>query len=160
MGEMFDIAELLRVGVNDERSGVAFYAALAKKAEDPELRRTFAELADEERSHQQRFEAMLADVGEHRDGDRYDGEYGMYLKAMTDMLAFEDEDTAERMANDCVDDAAAVALALSFERSTLNLMHEMKDLVPAKDREVVQQLIDEERSHVVTLARAAERLQQ
>jgi len=159
MGEMFDIAELLRVGVNDEKSGVVFYAALAKKADDPELQRMFAELADEERSHQQRFEAMLASVGEHRDADQYDGEYGMYLKAMTDMLAFEDEETAERMAAECANDAAAMELALSFERSTLNLMHEMKDLVPAKDREVVQQLIDEERGHVVTLARAAEGLQ-
>ena len=158
MGEMFDIAELLRVGVNDEKSGVAFYSALAGKCEDAELKQTFSDLADQERFHQRRFEEMLATIGEHKSAEQYGGEHVSYLEAMTGLLAFPDEESAARQARETADDAAAVDLSLRFERDTLNLMHEMKPLVPAKDHDIMDQLINEERAHVVTLAAVAQRL--
>ena len=39
MAEMFDVAELVRVAVEDERSGVAFYGALAGRARSAGLKK-------------------------------------------------------------------------------------------------------------------------
>jgi glycosyltransferase involved in cell wall biosynthesis len=44
MGEMFEVAELLRVAVQDEKSGVAFYSALSEKFGPSPLAQTYAEI--------------------------------------------------------------------------------------------------------------------
>lgn len=155
--ETFDIAELVQLAVNDEAPGVAFYTALASKAQSPEIKRMFSDLADQERYHQRRFEEMLVSLtgegaAQPTEADRN------YLEALTSLLAFPDTDSARRMAAGCVDDDAAVELATLFERDTLLLMQEMKALVPEKDHDVLEQLIDEERAHVVVLTQAARRL--
>jgi len=158
MGEMFDVAELVRVAVEDERTGVAFYGALAGKVRDADLRKTFADLAEQERGHQRRFEQMLARLGEHKPAESYGDEYAAYLDALTAGRAFPDEPTAMRMAEECPDDLAAVEMSSRFERDTLMLMQEMQGLVPARHRATVEELADEEREHLVVLSAARHRL--
>ncbi len=158
MAEMFDVAELVRVAVEDERSGVAFYGALAGRAGRAELKKVFAELCEEEKRHQKRFEEMLAGLGDHKPPERYGGEYAGYLHALTTDRAFPDEAAALEAAAACGDDAAAVDLASRFERDTLILMQEMRKLVPARHQQVVDELADEERSHLVKLSEARKAL--
>ena len=157
MAEMFDVAELVRVAVEDEKTGVAFYAALAETAGSAELKKVFADLAEEEKVHQKRFEEMLAGLGDHKAPEAYGGEYAGYLQALTTDRAFPDAAAAAEAARQCPDDATAVELAIGLERDTLLLMQEMRKLVPPRDQAVVDELADEERSHLVALtgARAA-----
>ncbi|OPX23150.1 MAG: hypothetical protein B1H04_04025 [Planctomycetales bacterium 4484_123] len=155
---MFDIAELVKIAVEDERTGVSFYSALAERTANPELKKVWAELAQQERQHQRRFEEMLKSLGEAKVPEGYGGEYASYLRALTSNRAFPDEASAVRMAQESQGDAAAVDLALRFERDTLILMQEMRALVPEKDRAVVDELADEERAHIVTLTEARSRL--
>lgn len=158
MGEMFEVAELVRVAVEDEKSGVAFYSALAEQTRQQELKKVFADLAEQERYHQKRFEEMLQSLGDYKAPERYSGEYASYLRALTTDRAFPDESTAQRLAGECADDLAALELATRFERDTLILMQEMRALVPEKDRAIVDELADEERTHLVTLTQAREKL--
>jgi len=155
--ETFDIAELVRLAVNDEKSGVAFYSALSGAARSPEMKQLFSDLADQERCHQRRFEEMLASLTDQGAAPPDEADRN-YLEALTSLLAFPDEDSARRMAAGCEDDAAALELATMFERDTLLLMQQMKTLVPEKDHDVLEQLIDEERAHVVALTQAKRRL--
>ena len=157
MARMFDVAELVQVAVDDEKSGVAFYEALAQKAHDATLKQTFKSLADQERHHQRRFEEMLKGLGGYKPPDTYADEYVSYVHALTTDRAFPDEAAAVRRAGECADDQAGIALALRFERDTLVLMNEMRGMVSEKDRAVVDELIAEEQQHVVdlTAARAA-----
>jgi len=157
MAELFEVAELVKVAVEDERSGVAFYSKLAEKS--AKLKDVFSRLAEEEKYHQKRFEEMLDDLGGHRPhGEEYPGQYTEYLKTLTTERAFPDEQAALRAAEDCKDDAEALALASRFERDTLILMNEMRGLVPEKDSAVVDELANEERGHLVTLAEARRQL--
>ncbi len=158
MGELFEVAELVRVAVEDEKTGVAFYSALAEKTRSPELRETFSQLAEEERGHQKRFEEMLKSMGAHKAPERYAGEYVSYLNALTSDRAFPDESAAVEMAGKCGGDLPALELAIRVERDTLILMQEMRRLLPERHRAVVDELADEERSHVVKLSAARERL--
>ncbi len=158
MARMFEVSELVQVAVDDEKSGVAFYSALAGKVKDAKLKDTFNDLAEQERYHQKRFEQMLKDIGEHRPAERYADEYATYLRALTSDRAFPDETAAVRAAEQCADDLAAVNLSLRFERDTLILMNEMRSLVHETDRSIVDELIKEEQSHLVTLTAARDRL--
>jgi rubrerythrin len=158
MGELFEVAELVAIAVEDEKSGVAFYSVLAGRAKDPQLRQTFADLARQEKFHQKRFEEMLAELGGCRMPEEYPGQGRAYLRALTDDRAFPGPEAARRKAQECPDDGAALELALRFERDTLLLMNEMRGLVPERDRKTVDELALEEKAHVVALTAARERL--
>ncbi|MHC4295264.1 MAG: ferritin family protein, partial [Planctomycetota bacterium] len=56
MAELFEITELVKVAIEDERTGVAFYSRLAEKCE--RLKETFERLAEEEKIHLKRFEEI------------------------------------------------------------------------------------------------------
>lgn len=156
MAELFEVAELIKVAVEDERSGVAFYSRLAEKSAT--LRPVFAQLAEEEKYHLKRFQEMLDRFGGHSPREEYPGEYMEYLRTLTETRAFPDAATAMKMAGDCASDADALALAGRFERDTLILMNEMRRLVNAKDAAVVDELAAEEQGHLVTLAAARKQL--
>ena len=159
MSKMFQVSELVQVGVDDEKSGVAFYSALAEKTKDAELKKTFADLAQQERCHQRRFEEMLAELGgEYKAPESYADEYLTYVRTLTTQRAFPDERAARRAAEACEDDRSALDLALRFERDTLILMNEMRGMVREKDRNVVDELIAEEQSHLVVLSQARQKL--
>jgi len=158
MAEMFEVGELLRVAVEDERTGAAFYSTLAETVSDPTLGKTFRDLAAEELGHQARFEAMLKAAGEHQAPEGYAGEYTAYLGALTVNRAFPDEQAAQRQAHRCADDREAIELALRIERDTLVLLNEMRKLVSDKARSAVEDIIAEEQSHLVKLTGAMETL--
>ena len=158
MAELFEIAELVKIAVEDERTGVAFYSAIAEKVQKPQLKQIFSRLAEEEKFHQQRFEEMLEDLRGHKPREEYPGQYMAYLRTLTSDRAFPDEDTALHMAKQCADDAAAVELASRFERDTLMLMNELRGLVPDRHSRIVNELAREEQGHLVTLAEARRKL--
>lgn len=158
MRELFDIRELVRIGVEDETSGVAFYSTLAKSAKNAELRRLFAELAQQETYHKARFEEILETLGSIKIHEEYTGEYLSYLQTMTGMRAFPDSDAAAVMARECKSDADALELATRFERDTLILMGELKGLVPPEDQAIVNEMAREEQQHLVMLDQARQAL--
>ena len=152
MAELFEIGELVKVAVEDERAGVAFYGKLAERP--GRLQDTFTELEKAEKYHQQRFEGLLTEVGGLKTHEEYDGQYMAYLRAMTGSRAFPDPQTAAALAERCGDDGEALRLANRFERDTLILLNEMRGMVPPKYSHVVDEIVAEEREHLVTLAEA------
>lgn len=157
MAEHFEAAELVKIAIEDEKSGVAYYSMLAGKAADEGLRGTFANLAQQEMYHQRRFEKLLADLGGYT-REEYPGEYMAYLRALTDGRAFPDVYAAQQAAQQCSDDLSALDTALRFERDTLVLMSELRDLLPQRDQKIVEDLLNEERSHLVVLTAQREKL--
>ena len=152
MAEAFEIADLVKVAVEDERTGVVFYGRLAEKS--GKLRELFGQLKDAEEHHLKRFQDMLDQLGEIRTREQYPGEYMAYLRVMTEGRAFPDGATAARMAQECKGDAEALALANRFERDTLILLNELTGLAPARHAAIVDDIIAEEQAHLVALAKA------
>lgn len=158
MAEQFEVTELVKIAVEDEISGVVFYTAMAGKAKDKELKKVFADLAEQEKHHQKRFEEMLAGLGGYHAPEQYSGEYMAYLGVLTGGRAFPDPKAARKAAEACRNDGEALALATRFERDTLMLMNEMRGLVPEKDGAIVEEVAAEEQGHLVTLTEARQRL--
>ena len=154
MPQIFSVAELVKVAVEDERSGVAFYSTLAEVVNGPKVKRIMVALAEEEKVHQRRFEEILRDLGNVKVPERYEDEYASYLEALTSSRAFPNQETACKVARECPDDAAAIDTANRFERDTLILMNEMRSKAPQRHAEIIEELIREEQGHLVTLTRA------
>lgn len=151
MSELFEVPELVRVAVEDEKSGVAFYGALADKDWPAEFKQLFASLREQEKYHQRRFEDMLAAMGNYQPKEEYTGQYMDYLRALTDSRAFHDPQAAQALAVACKTPREAIDLATRFERDTLVLLKEMQPLVPERDYDVVDELTREEQAHLVVL---------
>jgi len=158
MSPLFHVAELVRMGVEDEKAGVVLYSALAEKTADADLRGTYETLAEQERGHQARFEKMLDDLGNVQPTESHPGEYVEYLRAMLDSRAFPDEATARKKVQESPSDAAALTLAIRFERDTLVLLTELRGMVPDRDQTIVDELTREEQGHLVVLTAAREKL--
>jgi rubrerythrin len=158
MSELFEVPEMVRVAVEDERTGVAIYTALFEVSGKPDIREMFQKLIGQERYHQMRFENILEQMGGHKPREEYEGEYVAYLRTLTSTRAFPTPEEAVLAARRCRDDAEAVNLALQYERDTLALINELRELVGPKHKDVVELIAREERSHIVVLAEAKRNL--
>lgn len=158
MKELFEAPELVRIAVEDERTGVAFYTAMVAKAHALAVKETFADLATQELYHLKRFGEMLDGMANFLPREQYSGEYMAYLRAITHTRAFPDERTALDMVAACDDDADFVDLAARFERDTLILLNELRGMVDPRDRPILDEIAREEQNHLVTLAEARAKL--
>jgi rubrerythrin len=148
MSRRFDVAELLRVAVQDERSGRKLYLALADNVDGQDLAETFSRLAEQEAGHARRFQQMLDDLDEPDDSFQYPDEYVDYLEVLVDQAGHEHP---EQQAANCETDLDAVELALRFEREQLALQQDIADALGDADSDAINAVVREERAHLVQL---------
>ena len=151
---VFSAAELLDIAVGIERNGVAYYDSLSQATGDPGLKKTYEQLADMERHHVDVFQQMrssLSGAGAVVPVED-EVEYGAYLKALIDSSVFTNDRVARELARRAEGPAEALQLALGAEKDSILFYTEMRDLVPQRQREAVDNIIKEERSHVRLLS--------
>lgn len=151
MANLFQVSEIVNIGIEDEVTGVALYTTLADKTEDEGLKAFYGGQADVEREHERTFRDLYAQVEKHPISETYPGEYESYLRALLDSRAFPTPAVAIQKANSAADDRSGLELVLQMEKDTLTLFHEIVKLIPERHRPVVQEIIDEERAHVVAV---------
>lgn len=151
---VFSAAELLDIAVGIERNGVAYYDSLSQAADDLTLKKTYGQLADMERHHVDVFQQMRSAVSGAGAVVPVEDEveYGAYLKALIDSSVFTDDRVARELARRVGGPAEALQLALGAEKDSILFYTEMRDLVPQRQREAVDSIIKEERSHVRLLS--------
>ena len=152
MGGLFQVSELVDMAISEEHHGTIFYEALERRAKSPIVRKAAGRFADEERGHEQAFKDMRENVASYLPNESYPGEYEDYVKALLDGRTFPDEQEAIALARTGTD-ADALRIAIRFERNSLLFFSEMRVLVPESERPLVDELVEEERRHLVDLSR-------
>jgi rubrerythrin len=154
MSRQFNVAQLVRVAVVDERSGEELYRKMAVRAHEAELEDLFLQLSEQEVGHRQRFEKLLEQV-QGEGAAQYPDEYVDYLELLSGQggqseahQALGRATTAEQVLN----------LAIRFEKDQLALQQEIADALGETHREVAETVIQEKRSHLVRLNAAKRRL--
>ncbi len=151
-GELYDIA----VGI--ERNGAAYYDSLLQVATDLELKDLYSGLAGMERQHIEVFQSLRAGAGSGPVVPLVDeAEYGAYLKALIDSSVFTDDKVAMEMARNAAGPGEALQLALGAEKDSILFYSEMRELVPQRERDAVERIINEERKHVRELSELKQR---
>ncbi len=152
MGVLFSGRELIDIAIGIERNGAAFYHSLAKSTGNEIAKGAYQYLAGEELKHIQVFQSMLGSVADYRPPDTYTEEYDLYLRALIDSRVFTDDQTAYEMAQRVNSDAEAIQIALGAEKDSILFYSEVRDLVRRSDRELIDKIIEEERSHLRQLS--------
>ena len=146
----FNVSEVLELARQIEKNGERFYREAEQRFEQPEVKRIFGYLAREEVKHDRTFTDMLAKVGAFEPDVRHAEEYYAYLRAYVDDAIFSEGRAAEL--GDAADTPQkAVRFAKQREKDSIQFYTEMKNLVPAAEQAVVDEIIEEERRHYVEL---------
>jgi rubrerythrin len=152
MAIFFSGSELVNIAIGIEKSGLAFYQSLVKKEKSVMARGAYKYLAEMEEKHIETFQSMLDAVGEYKPPEMYTEEYDLYLKALVDSAVFTDDKVAREMAEKAASSAEAIQIALGAEKDSILYYSEMRNLVRERDREVVDRIIEEEKSHLRQLS--------
>ncbi|MFC2059033.1 ferritin family protein [Chloroflexota bacterium] len=152
MSVLFSSGELINIAIGIERNGAAFYESLAKEGRDAKSRDTYEYLADMEREHIKIFSKMLDSMGTFNLPESYTEEYDLYLKSLVGSAIFTDDKVAREMAQKVADSAEAIQIGIVAEKDSILFYSEMQHLVPERERKLVNNIIDEEKSHLRQLS--------
>jgi rubrerythrin len=151
MALLFEPRDVFAVAVRIEENGERFYRALAKRFRRPALAAFFSALADDEVRHREFYAETLAKLGPVEVEEGYAGEYLNQLRAYADEVLFSPEEQRKRLRG-FRDLAGALAGAIRAELDSILYYQEIRQLVPASRRRKIDEIIEEERRHLVRLA--------
>jgi len=145
--------DVIEMALELEKSGAAFYRAVAKKAKTDQIRTLFEDLADAEVQHHAAFQKLSKTVWDQplMLPDEWT-QYLMYLQATIQSAFFEGEDKALALAEQVSDEKEAIRMAMGFEKETLLFFHDLRDMVSETDKPVVLRIVNEEKAHLRRLA--------
>jgi len=151
---VFSGSELVNVALGIEKNGIAYYDSLAELTTEAALKNAYNYLANMERKHMQIFQRMLDSIGKYQPthAGETEEEYELYLKALVDSVVFTNDKVARQMAQKASSPAEAIQIALGAEKDSIIFYCEMRDLVPERDRSIIDEIIREEKSHVRQLS--------
>ena len=148
---MFHASEVFAFAQAIEKSGQAFYQAMAQNATQAEVQQLFARLAAEEAQHIQDFARLAAQAAPYDPPESYPGEYNDYMQALVDTSVFPQNLDAAALAKEIGSDRAALELAVRFEKDALLFFGVLKNLVSVTEADQLEELLRQERRHLQAL---------
>ena len=148
--EKFSLREAIEQAVQTERLGFEFYLEMAKRFRDNLQMKDLCEtLAQKELAHEKRFSGLMGAV---KDGGEEDwAEVSKYLRAIVESEFFLGKDKSLPSLEGVKTVNEAVRFAIGFEKETLLYFYAIRDVL--KEKDVVSQIIAEEKGHIVWLSR-------
>jgi rubrerythrin len=146
-------ADITELAMELEKSGEAFYRAVAEKADSQAVRDLFVDLADQEVMHYKVFKKLAQSIQDQpfmtdEEWDRYQ----RYLESTVDSAFFEGPDKALSAAESVEDEQEAIGMAMRFEKETMLFFYDLRDVIPATGQDAIEKVIAEEKKHVRRLA--------
>jgi rubrerythrin len=148
--EKFSIREVGEQAIRTERLGYEFYTTIAKKFEKHDgLKKLFETLAGKELVHEKTFLELKGMLGDE-EPEKWD-EISEYMRAIVESEFFlgKHKSLPSLEGVKTVDDA--VQYAMGFEKDTLLHFYGLREAV--KEKDMVDEVINEERSHIMWLAK-------
>ena len=146
--ERFTIREIIEQAIQTEKLGNEFYTKMAEKFHDnKELKKLFETLSAHEVKHGNSFVALKEKIKDE-EPEGWD-EVTPYLRAIVDSEFFLGKDKCLPSLEYVKTALEAVDFALCFERETLLYYYALHEVT--KDKEILDKIIREEKSHIVWL---------
>lgn len=151
MERKYSGCEVAEIGIQIEKNGRDFYQALAENTENEEAKEAFTKLASEEERHIAVFRSIESSQCDFDSMDMYPDEYFAQLNALASDHIFTEEGKGTAIAKNISSYTEGIDLAIQFEKESISLFESMKKVVPDKEKDMVQKLIEEEESHLKIL---------
>jgi len=150
--------EVAKIACNIEVDGSEFYNKAARIADAGEVKNIFTELAIQENEHLNTFRNMYRELDKKMGGFEgsteylFDDEVTKYLKVVSEGIVFPVGRDKEKWILEQHDIEAIVKFAIDMEKNSLLFYMEILSHSPfAYSREILQDIIQEEKSHIVKL---------
>ena len=150
---VFAASDIVEIAIRIEENGINFYKFAEQLAKQAEAKKLFAGLAAAEQSHKRTFEKLFASIEKNSPAESYEGEYGAYLRSYVDNNIIFTKDVMEKELAKIKDTSAALDFAIRRELDSILYYHEVKKMVPAAQHQVIEKVIDEERTHFLDLTK-------
>jgi len=157
MAIRFNADEILQMAIRIEQNGAAFYRKAAQKKKGQDGFDFLLKLAEMEEEHERTFATMRDELDEREaEATTWDpfGETALYLEAMADGHPGEG---APSVADSLTGEETLPEIlrtAIGLEKESILFYLGLRDMVPQGfGRDRVDRIIDEERSHIVTLTK-------
>ena len=145
--------DIVELAMQIEQSGEAFYRAVAKKAETPEIGAFFVDLANEEVKHFMTFGKLAESVKDAPllSDDEWE-QYVKYVEATVQSAFFEGPEKALALAETVTGEKEAIRMAIAFEKETLVFFMDLHEIATGQSQEPIARIIAQERNHIRRLA--------
>jgi rubrerythrin len=156
MEQKLNAYQVLNLAQSIEENAVGFYEQTAELYKSDEIGAMLSKLAEMEREHKRKYAAMQASLGnlhEQQSDDNFLNNMDLYLKAVFDSQSLEGSHFAGVLLRGDENREEILMIAMDLEKETILFYLGLRDLVPGeKDKQTVDSIIDEEKSHIVVLA--------
>jgi rubrerythrin len=147
----YNISEIIEMAIRTERLGYQFYTSIAEKfKKDTALVDLFTKLASKEKVHEKTFSELQDLVAKSGPEPVEWEEVSNYMRAFVESQFFLGKGKSLPSMDHIKTVKDAVQFALGFEKETLLYFMELRKIV--KEKEMVDEIINEEKSHIMWLA--------
>lgn len=148
MASYLNAADVISTAVEIEKRGHQFYVQASTQATSDRDKEFFAFMAKEESRHEAIFTDMLKRVGGTEiPASATDDEYFDYVHNLIDSHCLFMDDQQEAIKTN------PFKQAMQFEKDTILFFQAVEPLVPQSEQQFIRQCIDEERSHLLLIAK-------
>ena len=154
---IFNISEIVDLGIEKEKKRRDFYGLCAEKFSQKEMKELFAKLRDWEETHIKKFNEIRSFIKDPKETEAYKGELDSYMQELLDDKLYNDVSPSQFSANvkTLLD---AIAYGIGFEKDAIIFFNEIVDYTVDSRKEIIRQLIGEEKQHIVYLALLREKM--
>ncbi len=155
----FSGAEMIKIAKEIEVNGKLFYEKAQNKVNDAKVKDIFGTLAAEEAQHIIDFTQLgerLAKIPA-TPNESYAGEYGDYMQSIVDSHIF-NQNNVDELVNGLQDGKQALDIAFRFEKDSIMIFQEFKNVVDESGKDVVEDLIRQEKEHISKLTKMSKAL--
>ena len=152
MAVIFSAREIAAAAVEKEKMRRGFYQSVAEVTTDDKLKALFMFLKAEEDHHVHEFEKIRDHIPEDdTHPEAYVEEMEAYMDSVIDDRLYADIDS-EQFVQKAIDAGKVLDLAIGFEKDAILYFREFIPFLNPTDREIVENLIEEEKGHIRKLA--------
>jgi rubrerythrin len=151
MANVFNAAEVIDMGIEKEKKRRDFYAAVATQFKQKEMNELFTRLRDWEAEHIKKFTEIRNSVEESEVIESYQGEFEAYMKALVDDMLYK-QVSADGFSKYVKTPLDAIRYGMEFEKDAILFFRELLSYMTPEHKDKVEELIGEEKKHLVYLA--------
>lgn len=152
MALTFSGPEVIEMAIRTEENGQKFYTEHAEKADKKNVKSLFTYLAEEETKHIEDFKKLydvVKETGETIFGD-YD-QFKAYMESFADSKFLTNFTREAQMVQETTDINEILDFAIGFEKETLLFYYGLMDFISEKGKQIVKDIIEQEKKHVMEL---------
>jgi len=151
MEKTFSATDIVEIAIEIEKNGRTFYTEFSKKLKEEKAKDFFLYMSEEEADHEKKFKEILSSVMKHEPCESYSQDYFAYFNAIAQDCIFNDAQELKERFSRVESARGAIDFSIGIEKDSILIYESMKKMVPDKDKPLIEEIISQEKEHVLKL---------